>query len=561
MDFKSIIIFFLSGISIIFLFFLPYIFLGEDSYVIVHDNLDAAVPAYKFISESNMLFSPNISSVEGIMGELPRLAHPSEMDFITWLYYWFSPWFAYLINLILIRVIAFASMFLLLLKLTKEQNTRTSLFLLTFFSVLFALLPTWPSAGISVAGQPLVIYLFILISEGNKKVWPFIILLLYTFYSSLVLSGLFLGIGIFLWFVYHCIRRESFDYKFFIGFLILIAGYIIADYRLLLSVIDPINYGFLSHRTEMDPVLHSNPFGNFINFLFNGHYHAAKLPIVFGIIVIAATPFVLILNRRNHPLIKILLWSVFATAFLSAIAKWENVAFIYKNFSFLKTFQIDRFFFLIPTLVIMTIYLLYFQYRSSNKYIKILGGIILIMALLDIVWMDMNYRNLAKNLLGWEVRDPTYKEFFAEDVFLNIKEEIPYEDKVFLNFGIHPSVAQFNGLITQDGYTSNYPLTKKYHFLNMLGSEWKENNKESFTYIQDWGSRLYILQDKFTDQVRYKWGAEADLETELQLNWDYIKASGVQYLLSTNPILDEEISLVEVFEDQSSAWKIFLYHL
>lgn len=42
--------------------------------------------------------------------------------------------------------------------------------------------------------------------------------------------------------------------------------------------------------------------------------------------------------------------------------------------------------------------------------------------------------------------------------------EIPLGNSNILNFGIHPSVAQFNGNTTQDGYISYYPLPKKYNF-------------------------------------------------------------------------------------------------
>ncbi|MCC8358759.1 DUF6044 family protein [Salinimicrobium sediminilitoris] len=552
--------FFLIGFSIVFLNFLPLIYLGKDSYVMVHDNLDGAIPAYKFIAESGMLFSSNVSSVKGAMGVLPRLAHPSEMDFITLLYYWLNPWWAYFTNLLLIRVIAYVSMFLLLFNFTKEKTTK-SIFLITSFSLLFSLLPFWPSGGLSVAGQPLILYLFLLLFRKNKHWWIFALIFIYTFYSSLVLSGLFLGFGLFCWLVWDMLKNRKINFHFLIGFAILVLGYVFSDYRLFLSVIDPGDYGFISHREEMVPVFHTELLGKIRSFFLNGHYHAAKLPLVFGALILVLSPLVLLMKKYRDNLLVIFLVATYLCVFFASVSKWEGISFLYDQMPFLKAFQITRFFSLIPVLIFVTVYLLYNKLLLKSKVLIGVGTFILLFAFVDIVRMDMNIRNLAKESIGLEVKDPTFEEFYSDALFKGIKEKINFDDAKVLTFGIHPAVAQYNKITTLDGYSSNYPLYKKRQFLSFLGEDWVNENPENYNYIQDWGSRLYILQDKFQDQVRYKWEAEASQETKLQLNWGLIKTSGVQYLLSTNPILDEEVSLVEIFDDSKSAWKIFLYRL
>jgi hypothetical protein len=537
---------FWTGIAFIFIFLLPYIIMGERSYVPVHDNLDSNVVWYKVITESNDLFSSNLTRVAGIMGELPRLSYPSEMSILTWLYNLFSPWTAFVLNIVFIRLIAFTSLFLLLMELTASKR-KINFGLIFLFSVLFSMLPFWPSGGLSVAGQPLILYLFLLLLKKNKQWWIFVLIFLYTFYSSLVLSGLFLGFGLFCWLVWDSLKNRKINFHFLIGFAILVLGYVISDYRLFLSVIDPGSHGFISHREEMVPVFHSELLGKIRDFFLNGHYHAAKLPLVFGALVLILTPFVLYKKNSSKQLV-IFLVATYLCVIFASISRWEGISFLYDQMPFLNTFQITRFFSLIPVLVFVTVYLLFDNFFLKSKILIGVGSFILLFAFVDTVRMDMNIRNLAKEIVGREVPDPTFEEFYSEALFKEITEIIPEENPKMLSFGIHPAVAQYNAIKTMDGYLPNYPLYKKHEFLSHLGQDWINENPGYYNYIESWGSRLYVFRDQF-EQVRYKWETESEQEIELQLNWKLIKASGVQYLLSTNPIMDKEISLIEVFED------------
>lgn len=552
--------FFWAGIVLVLIFLLPYLILGEKSYVPVHDNLDSNIVWYKVIAESDQIFASNLTEVSGIMGELPRLSFPSELNVITWLYKLFSPWTAFIINILFIRLVAFSSLFILLLELTIARR-KINLALIFLFSLLFAFLSFWPSAGLSVAGQPLVLYLFLLLIKSKNIYWPYFLLFFYTVYSSLVLSGLFLGFALFFWFVIYSFKMRKINFHFLFGFGIFVLGYVISEYRLFLSLLDPGHFGFLSHREEMIPLFHTELFGNTVDYFLNGHYHSAKLPFILGTIILILTPFVFFKRRPKNKLLIIFLFSTYLCVIIASVSRWESISFIYDKVTFLKTFQLSRFFSLIPPLVFVTLFLLYQKFFLKNKILLSFGLLILLLGFADTVWMNMNIRNSFKDLVGLEVKDPTFEEFYSEGLFDKIKKQIPEKDSKFLSFGIHPAVLQYNNLKTADGYMPNYPLEKKHEFLNFLGKEWKIENPKNFNYIQNWGSRLYLLNDKFAKQVRYKWSNQIDDEIVLKVNWNLIKASGIQYLLSSNPILDEEISLVEIFEDSASAWKIFVYRI
>ena len=99
-------------ILILFLYLSPF-FLAENTFVLIHDNLDSNIVTYKVLSESGMIFGSSFSIVKQFMN-VPRVSLGSELDFILWLFYFFKPFTAFAINQTLIRLIAFIGMYLLL---------------------------------------------------------------------------------------------------------------------------------------------------------------------------------------------------------------------------------------------------------------------------------------------------------------------------------------------------------------------------------------------------------------------------------------------------------------
>ncbi len=69
-------------------------------------------------------------------------------------------------------------------------------------------------------------------------------------------------------------------------------------------------------------------------------------------------------------------------------------------------------------------------------------------------------------------RDPSFRGFYAESLFDQVKEELgnPAGYRV-LSVGMHPSIAQYNGFYTLDGYMVDYPLTYKHQFKKLIQGE------------------------------------------------------------------------------------------
>jgi hypothetical protein len=157
---------------------------------------------------------------------------------------------------------------------------------------------------------------------------------------------------------------------------------------------------------------------------------------------------------------------------------------------------------------------------------------------------------------------PTVKQFYAEELFEEIKEHIglPQKEYRVASIGIHPAISQYNGFYTLDTYNNFYPLSYKYDFRKIIEKELAKN-KRIRKYFDKWGGRCYIFTSQLGKRYMIKKDSKRHLKN-LELNTDVFKEMGGRYIFSALPIDNAEenqLSLVKVFESKTSAWKIYLY--
>ena len=99
------------------------------------------------------------------MGGLPRAALPSGLNVSVLLFYVLPPVWAYIVNYILVHMIAFVGMFLLLRKyfLTHDDDYG----IVVAISLCFFFIPYYTTHGLTVGGQPLLAYAFLNIQRDN----------------------------------------------------------------------------------------------------------------------------------------------------------------------------------------------------------------------------------------------------------------------------------------------------------------------------------------------------------------------------------------------------------
>ncbi len=583
--------------------------------MLIYDNLDSNVVWLKILAESGMIFADNNAVIPNMMNGLPRLSYGSEFNVLLWLYYFFSPITAYTINEVLIHTVAFFSMFLLIDRYIVPSHFRYRYSIIYFTSLVFALQPFWPSAGLSIAALPLITYIFINIHTNRATKLDWFLLFLLPFYTSFVLVYAFYLGFVLLFIIINTIYSKKFNITFFIAFLTLLSLYLLVEYRLVLSMI--LHNGFISHRTEFN-VFFTESFisatRKFYLFFLNGHethLRGTQMPLILPFILFAM--LLQLFKRRltaNESLVIITLFAIsmmlnvwsdslgsiysipliilfsigymiynknlstlnitmIATIFISAIYGYTfyvGFDFVLDWFSIFQSLSLARGSFIQPLfwgiLISFGGMVVYKKLHFQVLFLVIILAIQLYISSLYSWYKIDRYKDLS-----------SFNNYYAPELFEKLKKDIPEDIKNvhFVSYGIEPAVALYNGLYTVDGYSTNYPLSYKYKFQkvnvyeadNLFTTNETFNSWESKIYTADkifdeWGSKLYILSIH-SSIGDYKKGL---VIYKLNFNENALQDLGTDYLLSSCKLVNPQsrkLILRQSYTGKENSWDIYLY--
>ncbi|RXJ95878.1 hypothetical protein CRU94_04505 [Arcobacter sp. AHV-9/2010] len=536
---------------ILFLYVLPLIVLRENSYILIHDNLDSNIVWFKTLVESGMMFSSSSDTINSFMNS-PRAAFDTEFSVLLWINYFFEPYLAYIINQLIIRVVAFMGMYFLLNRYILKDEKRYSFLIASLYSIL----PFWHSGGLSVAGLPIITYVFLNIrnSIDTKKDW--IILILFPLYSSFVLSMMFYIIFTgFVW-IYDILKKTVIR-KFTIALFLFGVIYLLINYRLLEVFI--FGSDFISHRTERITEYYgllSVLIASMKHFIF-GQYHAHSLHIVF----LPFVGIVFLLNLFSKSKDKLLIGLFILNIGISlwyGFWKYEVWESLKASSSILNSLNLARFHFLTP-LIWYVLFGLSIKYLIDNFTFKYRN--IIIYFFIGLTTLYLFYK--SDFIHEYRSNGITYNQFFAPTLFEDISIYLNKDKNSFkvASIGIHPSIARYNGFYTLDGYLANYSLEYKHQFRKIISKELEKNEKLRKGF-DNWGSRCYI----FVDEVGYTFIRKKDevYPININLNTKVLQEMEGEYIFSSYPIINIEennIKLLRKFEDEDSAWDIYLYQI
>jgi hypothetical protein len=546
---KKLMIFSFLALAI---FVSPYFILGENAHMRVHDNLDSNIAWYKVLTRSGELFGAVDAVIPQIINGLPRNAYGTEFSLIVWLHALFPSIYAYGLSQTITRVFAFIGMYLLLKKHFIQEPEWA--WIRVGVALAFALTPFWPSGMLSTLGMPLALWAFLNIRAGERSWVNYLVLTLLPFYSSLVLGFFFFlsTLGI-VWLV-DVVRGKGWNVRFLLAIVYMTVIYLAVEYRLMHSLL------FSDEPTSRDEYFHARlPLWRVIRLTFKnyvlGHNHVMT---VHALVILPVTLFALFVVWKKK------LWKqerpfLFLHILNFALSTWYAFWFykgwlpLTERFDLLDKFNFARYHFLRP----MVIYVLF---ALSLKILWRLGevwrrrGITLIVAQL-LILASFNEEIIFQ-------KKPSFKEFYAEKQFREIKEYIglPVETYRVASIGIHPAIAQYNGFYTLDTYNNFYPLTYKHQFRKIIEHE-LEKSKKLKEYFDEWGGRCYIFVDELGKHYMFKKNSKKEIKN-LQLNTNVFYEMGGRYIFSALPIKNAEenkLKLERVFHSKESAWKIHLY--
>ena len=601
---------------VIIFFFLPFLLFGTNSIIAIHDNLDQMIPYYKMFKDNALFFKFDVPTKAFFEMSTLYYGH-ANFSLTPMLYSFLNDFWAYTLNKYLSILISFISMYFLL-KCIKLINPL----LIILISLCYSILPVGPNLAIAVSTLPLIIAIFIHLISKNKFEWKILMLILYPFFSTFTMLGIFILLFWFLGLLIFWIKQRKINYNILIGFVLLCTAYFLVDLKLFYvmfilktplnrSVYTIFSGGFITQINLF--------FSTLVNYAANGYYHASSFQrkIIIPLAFIVSLPCLIILIRKcmaksgtvikriklaldeNNKIVKYLFLIEFFVFIFCIMAAFYDSGilenFIKKFIPMLHGFQWSRVWIFNRVLwyiifafclqLILEIESMALEINSSSYNRKLMFPslfskiIVTILVCLQIIYIsfdqgwhtgtynDQNntWRNFAKTVVKRVIPDRnfsfaiSYKEFFAVELFDKIKSDISYSDEKVAAFGYHPSVLMYNGFNCIDGYNNAYPLSYMQKFRTLIAPE-LEVNEWAREYYDTWGGRMYL----FNSELGYQ--PTRDKETspvKLNIDMNVFKNdfNGV-YILSRAEISNYDdlgLDFVRSYYDGKSIYTIYLY--
>ena len=203
-------------------------------------------------------------------------------------------------------------------------------------------------------------------------------------------------------------------------------------------------------------------------------------------------------------------------------------------------------------------------------FLRLTPFLLSIAAVLVILLSDTTYNDLLhtakadiKHVLGMDAGDDLdYAEFYSEDLFAKILEDIDYDGEEAVAYGLHPAILNYSGIATLDGYLGFYSQEYKEAFREVIAPALEEN-EATRVYYDDWGARCYIYSGHNTTVVEAVRNY-THTEDTIDIDTDALRGLGCTYIFSRIYITNAQekgLTLLGTYTDEASPYTIYLYSL
>ena len=537
------------------LYMLPYIILGENSYVTIHDYLDQDVAIMATLKNTDILAS--ITGIVPNMNGLSRTLFESFTPFnIKLMCYYFLPiYWAVFVYTLIIKCVSFLGMYLLVDNYLFEKKYR---WITVGLSVGFAIVPSYVLHELSGIGLPLLIYAFLNLYNSKRQILSYMLIALYAFNSMLAYGGFFVMAILFVIMCYDWYKSKRICKPLIYGMALMCLVYVWANWGTIYSMF--FSSSFVSHRSEwvVASTLKEDIVG-FVKFLLLSNYHAGLL-LAFPIVMTFG--YLFLKYRKKYQFmnsIAVLYVMIISGTLIGKMLKYMHIQLFVE-------IQFDRFYFFYPAICFVMLAACCYVFLKEEKirlaYLAMLYG------LFAPSCFDKELMANVKQLAGQELANPNYREFYDTKLFSELMNDInvkpDYSTKV-VSVGMLPSVAEYNGFYTIDSYRVNYPLEYKHKFRKVIAKE-LEKDDVLRKYFDEWGSRCYVFSSELNQQGnRYLCGKKEDISLEnLEIDTQVLKDLGCEYILSSVDIMNYEnlnLNYVNSYTTDDSYWNIRVYQI
>lgn len=555
----------------------------ENCIIPPHDNLDSANAQFEMFRQYGLFFSLQKTG-PAYLG-LPAYDYPfMSFSFQSLLFALFPSFTAFALAYTTAFLLGFIGMLLLL-----EDVVRENTFLNLIVALLYAGLPVISPGAVAASTMPFLMWaIWRLYPTGKRFDKRTLLLVFFPFFSQLALFGAFL-LGMWAISIVVClIRKRTLPVNLLAGFAALCLGYVAVEWKLFYTVLFGGNdRGMFARAT--------GPFSLTFRRLFvdgAAAYHVASLqqrlilPLA-AVVLLGLAVVALLRSRKGRPsrlpeLLSagdraVFLWTmalILAACALGALYGTGIVKpYIRRLLPFLATFQWGRFW-VLNRVFWYVVFALCLKAVSRIPKCRLVAAALALAQMFVIAtridWPSL-YNYAGKTWINELLRKPrgagasdayiSYDDFYAPELFSQIRSDLPDPDANVAAVGYHPAVLMYNGFHCIDGYLDTIDQTYFLKFRDLIAPELAQN-EETRIYFEVRGSqRLYLYNDDASYTPTWK---KYEDPITLRVDPDVMRQTfALKYILSRAPIGNQEQLGVKLFNEYHTdgLYDIYVYEV
>lgn len=547
---------------------------GEHSYIGVHDNMDLFLAQFQMLKNTGTFFKHGVDVP--FLGGVSRDNLPSEFSLYSVLYMIFPTYTAYVLGILGKILLGIFSFRLLAEELyPKEYELYRPVIYMTGFA--YGILWFFPAFGFAFASIPLCVYLLIKIYRHKGKLW-YLALFAYPLVSYFSYHGIFILGYLVIAVIWLSVRDRKPTWSLMTAIVVLSLGYVVCEYRLFWQMLfgDEVTI----RSTMVNPSLSAAEIFREIAVVWReGIFHADS---VHGKVVLPVCILYFLIHNGMYLWKKqwknifhdffnfIMLFLLFNSAVYGLYDCGPFRTFVEKLIPQLTGWQFNRTIFFNPFLWYAALFLVLIRLYDAGIWQMWLANAIICIAVLVIILTPNRYNDLYATchnrayeyFHGTEVDGLDYGQFYAQELFRQIKADIDYHGEWSVAYGMHPAVLEYNGIATLDGYLGFYPQQYKEDFRRVIAPA-LERVEATRIYYDDWGARAYLYSGTDLSIVNPTKTVYAT-DYDIYIDAEAFRALGGEYIFSRIELgnADENTLILQgSYAAQDGSCTVYVYRI
>ena len=545
---------------------------GEHSYIGIHDNMDLFLAQFQMLKNTGSFFKHGVDVP--FLGGISRNNLPSELSLYSVLYMIFPTYTAYVLGILGKILLGMFSFRLLAKELYPDQYVSyRPIIYMTGFA--YGILWFFPAFGFAFASIPLCVYLLIRIYRREGKLW-YLALFAYPLVSYFSYHGLFILGYLMIAFLWLSIRDKKPAWSLAVAFIVLALGYMVFEYRLFGLML------FSDEVTIRSTIVNPSFSGaEVLQEIFTvwreGVFHADS---VHGKVVLPVCVLYFVLSnglylwkkqgeKILHDRFNFIMLFILFNSVICGLYDWEPLrSLVEMLIPPLEGWQFNRTIFFNPFLWYAALFVVLIRLYDAGIWQTWIANAVICIAVLIIILTPNRYndlyatcRNRAYEYFhGTEVDELDYEQFYAQELFAEIKEDIGYQDEWSAAYGFHPAVLEYNGIATLDGYLGYYAQQYKDDFRKVIAPA-LDRVEETRIYYDDWGARAYLYSGTDLSIVSATKTVYAT-DYDIYIDTEAFRALGGEYIFSRLELSNATevgLRLLKDYTAQDEGYTVYVY--